>query len=175
MAARSLTDAINSADELTLYHLLREMSGDEWKWPEVKLAHPNAMDIAQLLDKQVEARLSARFADLPLLSEAAKTALINLPKGKPGKQPGWALHQFIRRQSHFFLGWVYTAKRSVAFDQESQKYYGPLFDYIEACLTPIDPNPERSNQALGGLIQRALRDRYSAVKNIPTWWDWPPK
>jgi len=171
-SADGLIDAINSADELALFHLVGEMSGDKTPGYE---AHPYAMDINAVLNRQVGAQLSKKFADLPPLSEAAKTALMNLPKGKPGQKPDWALHRFIRRQTTFFMDWVRSAKRSVAYDEESEKYYGPLFDYIEACLTPIDPNPERSNQALGSLILRALKYQHSTVKNTPTWRDWQPE
>lgn len=152
-ASVDLHNAFAAADDLSLYFLLREMTGD--KGP-TDVHQPYAVDITDTIEKHYEI-LQNRLEGVLALEKYSRDALTSLPRiSRPGTKPDWAVHRYIRMMTTTYKGWTHTKKVTVPFNWETERYYGPLFDFIEACFRPIDPVPDRSNQALGELIRRAL-------------------
>ncbi|MEE9296955.1 MAG: hypothetical protein V3W34_18580 [Phycisphaerae bacterium] len=153
VASETLINGINAADDLTLYFLLLNFSETNYLRP--KGRGPSALDVDQVLSKEIDA-LRTKLQGLPDLPQAADLALQSIPPVKPGTKPDWALHRYIRAMTSTYGSWIHIKKKTIPFDAYSERYYGPLFDFIEACLSPIDPDSTKSNQALGELIRRAL-------------------
>ena len=152
-ASVDLHNAFAAADDLSLYFLLREMTGDKGS---TDVHQPYAVDITDTIEKHYEI-LQNRLEGVLALEKYSRDALTSLPRiSKPGTKPDWAVHRYIRRMTNTYKIWTHIRKVTVPFNWETERYYGPLFDFIEACFRPIDPAPDRSNQALGELIRRAL-------------------
>ena len=152
-ASVGLHNAFAAADDLSLYFLLREMAGP---YEPTDVHQPYAVAISETIEKHYEI-LQNRLKVVLALEKSSRDALTSLPRiSKPGTKPDWAVHRYIRRMTNQYKDWTHIRKVTVPFNWETERYYGSLFDFIEACFRPIDPAPDRSNQALGELIRRAL-------------------
>jgi hypothetical protein len=157
-AVNDLRKAVSGLDDMSLHFLIRELLGTSLP---TNLRNPMAMEIDYLRDDGIK-KLREELAGVLHVGTAVEDALkARLGKIKRGPNPDWALYRFIRCVSMDYSHWTSVNRDDLAvpYDAYNERYNGDFFDFVEACIKPLDPIQDRSNQALGELIRRAIGRR----------------
>ena len=120
--------------------------------------HPMALH-TRILKFAGKEKLQKNLEGASLFRNAAVDALEAIPKvDQKGAKPDRAFHKFILSISNIYAERmdINLGDLTVPYNGHNERYYGEYFEFVDACVMPLDPIQGRSNQALGELFRRVL-------------------